>query len=228
MRRARQNSLQTAGNKEVIVNSTGDLAPTEAKSPPLEETLVTVEGQKLAITFSTKGAAITEAHIKDYDVTLPIKSIGLLAGFENVIFHVEKSSDRVIQFFYETEDNRINITYEISEDEYIVNQQVNITSLREMSKIENIDIRAISLDMSRLDIHKENFNREKGQFEYVVNAYSGVLRKNNAYNSDHGIIRGEFPDANICREILAAIRPPYGHMPYSSEGRGGAVAVIIF
>jgi len=144
-----------------------------------------LENEKLRVQFSNKGGSIQRITIKEYDKTLPIRNLFDVVGFQDSNFKLVYVGSNKISYILENDDLRIERDFYISLDDYIITSDIEIVYKSGMSKLNNMNITALVLDMSNLneDISKRDptYARDRTMFEYVIKENSKIIRKNNAY-----------------------------------------------
>ena len=149
---------QLTDNKEDIIISSQPLFALPSKEKPIEvkteikviEKIVTLESEKLRVDFTNLGGNIKNVFIKDYNHTLPIHNYSNLSGYENMPFSLEGSYGNEIRFSYSDGNFQINKKYTISEEEYTIIADIEVMNISEMSKIVNLNIDNIIIDLSNL------------------------------------------------------------------------------
>jgi len=191
--RTRQESpdiLQVSGNKEdtIILNPPSPFSSENEELQPkddatISENIEQIESEKLIVEFSNIGGKIKKVLIRDYDTTLPISNFGNISGYENVKFKLEKYDHQIISYSFEDENIKLTNTYQVSKNDYTITVSNFLQNKTEMSKLLSPKINGISLEMSNLknENGKTSSKRDQTLFEYVVNSYSGIHRKNNAF-----------------------------------------------
>ncbi|HLF18905.1 MAG TPA: membrane protein insertase YidC [Candidatus Omnitrophota bacterium] len=175
-------------NKEVIEETTPSPLPAKEAQQILnqeegvdfQEDLIVLENDKLSVTFTNKGGTIKSVYVKDYKVSLPISNLGAINGYEHVKFDLQTNANKTIAYSYLKDNVEILNTYELSKDEYLIKQESKINNVLEMSKQDGLKINGLSIDMTRLD-KNDDTERDKSLNEYVINSYSGIQRKGNAF-----------------------------------------------
>ncbi len=146
-----------------------------------EESIESIENEKLKVEFSNIGGAIKSIHIKDYNASLPIYKILNIAGLESAVFKFNKTSENNLALVYQDENVIIKKEFVIYDD-YSIHSHIELTpkGFNLMSKIPQLNIDYFTLDVSRLDVNK-NVNSDKTLYEYALSINGIIQRKENAY-----------------------------------------------
>ena len=185
--RASVNSTQVFANKQdTETNDKNNLLNTPKVSeivtplsPALPEEIKTIENEQVTIETSTIGGSIKSITLKKYSHKLPLTKILDLAGYENVNFLVSAEYKNGIEFSYKNSEIEIVKKYLASDGGSIVDCEISIKNISDMSKLKDIDISNFTITTDKLngDTNAQN----KTLFEYSISHDSGIFRKGNAF-----------------------------------------------
>ncbi len=175
---------QTIDNKEVTESSVlpqPEKIKEEASKvlPPLPAgEKYTIENEKLMVELSSAGARILRITVKGFDVTMPVVDI---LGDEDtaVVYSADVSKNKAV-FHVETDQGIKTKTFVLRPDEYLLESDIKLTSNKEMSSLDKLDINLFTLDINRLDKKIEQ-SRDKSLLEYSLATPEKTFRKGNAY-----------------------------------------------
>ena len=156
------------------------------KAPIVEEEIRHIESKKLIADFSDTGGLLKKVFLKEYSTTLPLDDFMAISGYyEGTKYAVEQSDDRHIVYSYENDEYVVKKTYVLSDDDYDIHADIDITNKSKMSKLIDLNIQGLRLNMSNLNGKNHNnaqtMGGDKSLFEYVVSSENDVYRKNNAF-----------------------------------------------
>lgn len=190
------NSTQLYGHKDVTdskepiippVVSQGELpGQLLSKALTIEEKITRIESKKLIAEFSDVGGLLKKAFLKEYSTALPIDDFMAISGYyEGIKYAIEQSDDRHIVYSYENDEYVVKKTYVLSDDDYDINLDIEIVNKTEMSKLIDLNMQGLRLNMSNLNgknhPNVQAMGGDKSLFEYVVSSDNDVYRKNNAF-----------------------------------------------
>lgn len=189
------NSTQLYGYKEVTDNRKPILPITSqdelsvqplTKSPNVEEKIRRIESKKLIADFSDAGGLLKKVFLKEYSTALPLDDFMAISGYYEGTKYVAGQSDgRRIIYSYENDEYVVKKTYVLSDDDYDINLDIEIINKTKMSKLIDLNVQGIRLNMSNLNEKNNNnaqsISRDRSLFEYVIYSENDVYRKNNAF-----------------------------------------------
>ena len=136
------NSTQTIDVKEDTVNkplisNQGSLPLSQSQDVPVKPSgeISTIETKKLIIEFSSLGGAIEKVSLKEFNTQLPVKNLAGLADYDNLPFTLDKRENNKIVYVFEDKLVRIIKEYIVSDNDYLINLEVSISSIDNMSKL---------------------------------------------------------------------------------------------
>lgn len=168
---------QVIENKDIAIPS--PLASESLSTPKpadIDEDIQVLEDEFLKVEFSNIGGNLRRAHIKPFDVILPVQNIMDIKGWEQQPFELESMSSDMVVYRAEQGGIVIRKIYQFS-GEYLVKGRIEITNRSNMSKLFDVDIQTFSLDVSSLD---KSHAHDQSLYEYVVATEGNVFRKGNA------------------------------------------------
>ncbi len=185
--------------------SLGSSIPTASQSSKIIEENYTLENELFILTFSNKGGNLKSVYLKEYKTLLPVTNIVSLPDFNASEFSISSQTEKQVIFEYVSEELKIVKMYTILENEYIIDADISIINLQEMSKKISTEIKSFTLNMANLDNAGKKLEdvdekkdvsaqRDRGLNEYVINSTKGIKRKNNAFKfSDKDRVTGDDP-----------------------------------
>lgn len=151
-------------------------------SPPalnesITETIQTIESDLLTAHFSDIGGSLKKIVVKQFDQLLPLTNYAGIENYENSPFRLTETGKNFIKYELEADGLKIEKSYRFSETEYIVEAEIKITNISEMSKQENF-----RLDNFKIDTSAEHLvnNQSAMLLEYSVYENNVINRKHNA------------------------------------------------
>lgn len=156
-----------------------EVPPTLPPSVQLKEIVQEINSQEINVQFSDLGGSIKKVTIRKYDHSLPI--IGILGASEldSEIFEMVGKGSNWIEYSFAAKNFTINKRFTLGVDGHTINARISISKVGDMSKLSDLKIGAIKIDMSNLNIDK--MMREGSLYEYSASTnYAQVFRKANA------------------------------------------------
>jgi len=196
--------------------------------PVDNEILTSIEGEKLKLDFSNKGATLKNAYIKNYEEQLPVENIASLPAFADKEFSLVQHKDNFVEYVYEDTQVRISKTIEIAPDDYIVQTGIEITPKEDMSNQSQMSIVGLSVDVSRMDklLSKKDAttSRDKALYEYMIYTDKNTYRKNKAYKFNEKNADTKVEKVNWVgfrnRYYCAIVKPLFDVIGYSTAAKG--------
>lgn len=147
------------------------------------EQLVTLENDKLVVTFSTKGGRMVQAQLKGYKKGYENadKTIDSLFLFQNneistelllttnqnsvvktneLVFTPIQTKDSLIMRYSYSEDQYIDFVYKLSKDDYMMKYDINIVGMQKLLNKQNYDVLAMRW-VQNLRRQEKNFKTEE-------------------------------------------------------------------
>ncbi len=189
------NGTQLHDNKEImdieksvppIASQGGLLGQPLPKTPMIEEKIKQIESKKLIADFSDAGGLLKKVFLKEYRTALPLDDFMAIPGYYDGIKYVlSQIDDRRIVYSYENDEYVVKKTYVLSDDDYDIHADIEITNKTKMSKLIDLNVQGLRLNMSNLNGEKHGnaqaMGGDKSLFEYVISSENDVHRKNNAF-----------------------------------------------
>lgn len=217
------NISQIYGNNMVTSNNiperrVEELTKSLPPSPSLKENLEEINSQELKVEFSDLGGSIKKVTIKKYDHSLPIANMLNVSGFENQKFEVTDKGINWIEYSLNEGQLTIKKRYTLPEHDYIINAKITINNIPNMSKLNDLTIIGLMLDMSSLD--KNKVVAEGTLYEYSASTnYAQIYRKANALKFSSKEAKSEVGIVNWIgfrnRYFCAVIKPLFKVEHYS-------------
>jgi len=176
-------SSQRIGVEEVVENNNLKIEldhPTLTKES--QETTSILENSHVKATFSNIGGLLKSITIKDYNEELPVTNLGGLEKFNSNLFRLDKIDNNSIKYSYDYGGFVVNYEYKLENNGYTIKSSIFLSNYRNWQTNMELEVNSFTIDPSRMDIKNA---RERSLFEYAVNSYEGVFRKNNAYKFSH-------------------------------------------
>jgi len=155
---------------------TQTIIPTVDQVESKEETQFT-ETETLLSEFSNLGGNLKSVTVLEYNHKLPITNYVNIAGYETIPFNLVESARNFISYSYQDDQVKIVKRYHLSDNDYIINSEVEITNISEMSKMIEFSIDAFKIDLNRLD--KNLSQRSAMLTEYSISHNGVIFRKRN-------------------------------------------------
>jgi len=214
--------LQPIENKEVkaeIVLEQNTVVVTDQVAPKVsvKEETSTLENDKLLVIFSNIGGTIKHAEVKGKE-TLPVDNLFSMNEYKNANFELISNGENKITYRLITEKYEIVKKFDLSNQEYLVNQEVLFKNISKMSNVNDLEISAIHINS---ELIKDRKDSENGLYEYSIASDMKVFRKSNAYKfaknenkSEGGLVKWfGFRDKFYC----AVFKPEFDSVGYRIE-----------
>jgi YidC/Oxa1 family membrane protein insertase len=191
--------------------------------PQVFEKIEIIEADRLTAEFSNIGGSLSKIYIKEYAVSPPLSGIGAIDGYEKSLFVSERPSGQEIVFTHEGDEYIIKKSYTVSKTEYTITTTTTFANKTNMSKLINLNVVGMILDMSSLDIannvDRNKYERDRSMFEYVVSSEKGVDRRNNAFRFSSKNAKSQTSSVHWVgfrnRYFCAVFKPTYETYSYS-------------
>ena len=176
------NFTQVIDNKEVkyISNSVKVDAETIIVPPSLPiptEDIQEIASKEINVEFSNVGGSIRKVVIKSFSNTLPIKAMLNIPGFENEKFEETGKGKDWIEYSLRTNQLTIVKRYSLPENDHIINAQITVKDINDLSKLENLKIDGMLIDMSSVDKNKIMSEGTLYEYSASINSNLGGPRK---------------------------------------------------
>ncbi len=216
------NNSQTINNKELTSESVNsrveDLSPRPTdnkKDTSRKENLAIIQNNALELSFSDAGGYLKKVFLKDFNHALPLTNIFKLKEYDYA-YSVIKNSGNQIVYLYEDGDLKITKLYQLDQDNSL-KASLSIENRSKMSKVINVDIIGMSLEMSKVDIK----SYDKSNYEYIAYSGQNYVRKNNAFKFENREQKNILGSVNWLgfreRYFCFIIKPLYKTISYSFE-----------
>ena len=136
----------------------------------------TMETDKYELVFSNMGGNLKEIYLKDYDVNIMGSNFLAVEEFNNLPFVFKEYPNRAV-FVYEGQDEKIEKTFFLSPESYLIEWELIITNLTSIKKESNFHILGSSIDLSKLG-KTSGGHRNMQLSEFSISLPDKVLRKN--------------------------------------------------
>lgn len=144
-----------------------------------QEKISVLENDKLKIEFSNIGGEIKSVFLKKFNEALPLTDILKTFSEEQpIVFGESYPEEGAVEYSLIKENLKITKRFSLSKDDYLLNAEIIVNGLLEMSKKEE-KINGFTLDISRLDKGIDKNNRNL--LEYSIYSPSTIYRKNSAF-----------------------------------------------
>lgn len=188
---------QTIESKEFVENLQSLEKPVfEPNSPApaleaAEGVYELLETDKIALSISNQGAAISNAKIKQFDHAMPINFLMTLDSFEKASFVVTQKTSNFLEYQYNSKDFSITKSYKALNDGYSFIHAVQITNNGEMSKKTDLKTNVFSVDGSRMD-NTSKLTSTLWEYSFFSNNF--VYRKRSHPKFTHKFLLNETKD----------------------------------
>ncbi len=208
-------SMQMLDNKELVKKAQTASYDNLVSTPALpiskkEGERVVVNNGKIEAKLTTAGGVIESVKIVEYDAVLPVEDVfGVVAPFE-LNFVMTQSTGRDVVFEARQDQWRVRKKYHFSDEDFIVNAEIEVQNIGQNSAPFDFSLRAMTLNMGREEASSAN-QRDRNLLEYSHLIDGKVVRKTGAYrftSKDNKIHQGAAQWIGFRNRYYSAIVSP--------------------